>query len=186
MLLQDLLPVLGALDPDGGSCDFSWVFHFDRGQIGGVEVAGLNMGFLGNLPGNVLDGNVRLLVVVDDAATDGEQEALLAAFTGSRAGRWRTWPGWSAKWWPSNGRRSSSMSTRALARSGSAVISRARYKVSGRATGTRRAGRRRVSPVLGTPAYPGSAVRFQVTAAQQGFEFSAGSSTQSEFRYVAA
>jgi hypothetical protein len=49
--LQNLLPVLGP-DPDGGSCDFNWVFHFDRGQIGGVEVAGLNLGFLGNLPGN--------------------------------------------------------------------------------------------------------------------------------------
>lgn len=49
-------------------------------------MAGLNMAFLGNLPGNVMEGNVRLLVIVDDKATDAQQESLLAAFTGKEGG----------------------------------------------------------------------------------------------------
>ena len=71
-------------------------------------------------------------------ATSAQQEALLAAFTGKAGGPLATWPGWSARWWPSIGRRSSSTSTRALAPSGSAAAGRARCKVSDPATGTRR------------------------------------------------
>jgi len=180
-------PCWGALDPDGGSCDFSWVFHFDRGQIGGVEVTGLNMGFLGNLPGNVLDGNVRLLVVVDDAATDAQQEALLAAFTGKQGGPLADLAGLVGE----------VVAVERAAIEFDVNEGSGTFRVGGHFEGEvqgQRSGNGNptklvdaaVSPVLGTPAYPGSAVRFQVTAAQQGFGFSAGSSTQSEFRYVAA
>jgi hypothetical protein len=180
-------PCWGALDPDGGSCDFSWVFHFDRGQIGGVEVAGLNMGFLGNLPGNPLDGNVRLLVVVDDDATDAQQEALLAAFTGKEGGPLADLAGLVGE-------------VVAVERApiefdvneGSGtfrVAGRWQGEVQGQRSGNGNPTKfvdTALSPVLGTPAYPGSPVRFQVTAAEHGYDFPGRSATQTEFHYVAA
>jgi hypothetical protein len=73
-------------DPDGGEC-FSVVgYHFDTGQIRGVDVSGLSMLTVNHIPGNVLAGNWEVVVLVDDRATDDQREAILAAFTGELGG----------------------------------------------------------------------------------------------------
>ncbi len=79
-------PCFFGRDPDGGSCAFTWVFDFDRGTIDGQDVSGLRMGFLGAFDGNPLDGAISLIAYVDDRASDGQQAALLAAFTGELGG----------------------------------------------------------------------------------------------------
>ncbi|MBW0114456.1 DUF1326 domain-containing protein [Pseudonocardia abyssalis] len=180
-------PCWGALDPDGGSCDFSWIFHIDRGHINGVEVAGLNMGFLGQLPGNPMAGNVRLLVVVDAAASEAQHKALLDAFTGQAGGPLADLAGLVGE-------------VVAVERApiefdvheGSGT-----FRVGGRWEGEVQGQRASngnptklvdaaLSPVLGTPAYPGHAVRFQVTAAEHGYDFPGRSATQTEFHHVVA
>jgi hypothetical protein len=73
-------------DPDQGTCDAVIAYHFDKGTISGVDVSGLSLVGVAHIPGNVLEGNWRELVFVDDKATDEQTEAILAAFTGKLGG----------------------------------------------------------------------------------------------------
>ena len=73
-------------DPDGGACDGIVGYHVDRGTIDGVDVSGRSFVLLAHIPGNVLKGNWRAVVYVDDKATSQQQEALLNAFTGKLGG----------------------------------------------------------------------------------------------------
>nr|WP_273841900.1 DUF1326 domain-containing protein [Rubrobacter calidifluminis] len=73
-------------DPDNGTCDSVLAYHFDKGTIDGVDVSGRTFAALAYLPGNVLDGNWRVVAFVDDEATDEQQEALLNVFTGRLGG----------------------------------------------------------------------------------------------------
>jgi hypothetical protein len=62
----------------------SW--HFDSGTVDGVDVSGLTLCALAHIPGNVLAGNWRAVVFVDDKASEEQQEALLNVFTGKLGG----------------------------------------------------------------------------------------------------
>lgn len=79
-------PCFAARDPDGGACAFSWVIDLERGRVGETDVGGLRLGFLGSFEGNPLEAQVRMAVYVDDRASDEQEEALLAAFTGQLGG----------------------------------------------------------------------------------------------------
>jgi len=73
-------------DPDGGVCDGIVGYHVDRGTVDGVDVSGRSFVLLAHIPGNVLKGNWRAVVYVDDKATPQQKEALLNAFTGKLGG----------------------------------------------------------------------------------------------------
>lgn len=73
-------------DPDGGTCDAVVAYHVDRGTINGVDVSGRTLAILDYLPGNVLEGNWRAVLYVDEEATSEQQEALLNVFTGKLGG----------------------------------------------------------------------------------------------------
>ena len=73
-------------DPDGGTCSSVVAYHFDSGAIGGVDVSGLTLANVVFIPGNVLAGNWKAVVYVDDRCTQEQQDALLAVFTGSLGG----------------------------------------------------------------------------------------------------
>ena len=73
-------------DPDGGTCDGVIAWHIDRGTIDGADVSGLTLGLLAHIPGNVLKGNWRAVVYVDDKATSQQEEALLNVWTGKLGG----------------------------------------------------------------------------------------------------
>ncbi|HKF37908.1 MAG TPA: DUF1326 domain-containing protein [Ktedonobacteraceae bacterium] len=81
-----LCPCWVGADPDGGTCDSALGWHIDRGTIQGVDVSGLTIALSVHIPGNVLKGNWRALVYVDEQATSAQQDALLAAFTGKLGG----------------------------------------------------------------------------------------------------
>jgi hypothetical protein len=51
-----------------------------------VDVAGLTYAILLHLPGNVLQGNWRVVLYIDDKATNAQHEALLKALTGKLGG----------------------------------------------------------------------------------------------------
>jgi hypothetical protein len=180
---KTLCPCWVGVDPDGGKCDFEWIFHFDRGQINGVDVAGINMGFHGHLPGNIFDGNVRLAVIVDDRASEAQQEALLAAFTGKVGGPLADLAGLVGEVTgvdrapiefdvnKGSGR----------FRAGDAFEGEVEgYRsLNGTPTTLNDAA---VAPVLGSPAYPAKVLRYQMF----GKEVTPGGATQSEFHYVTA
>jgi hypothetical protein len=73
-------------DPDGGACDGLIAYHYDRGQIDGVDVAGLTLALAVHIPGNVLKGNWKAVVFVDARATPQQKQAILAAHTGKLGG----------------------------------------------------------------------------------------------------
>lgn len=73
-------------DPDPGTCDAITTYHVERGAINGIDVSGRTLSFLVHIPGNVLAGNWKVGIVVDDASTQEQMDSLLAAFGGKLGG----------------------------------------------------------------------------------------------------
>ncbi len=73
-------------DPDNGTCDSALAYHFDRGNIDGVDVSGLTLALAVHIPGNVLKGNWKAIVFVDQKATPQQEAALLSVYSGKQGG----------------------------------------------------------------------------------------------------
>jgi hypothetical protein len=73
-------------DPDNGTCDTVVAYHIDKGTIDGTDVSGLSLALAAFLPGNILQGDWRVAVFIDDKATPQQQEALLNVWTGKLGG----------------------------------------------------------------------------------------------------
>lgn len=73
-------------DPDQGTCDSVVAYHFDSGNIRGVDVGGLTLVTVVHIPGNILAGNLRQALYLDDQATEEQADAILDAFTGKLGG----------------------------------------------------------------------------------------------------
>ena len=74
-------------DPDhNGTCQAIVGWHIDRGAIDGVDVSDLTLAALVHIPGNILKGNWRAAIVMDDRATPSQQDAILAVWTGQKGG----------------------------------------------------------------------------------------------------
>jgi hypothetical protein len=73
-------------DPDGGTCQSIMAYHLDSGTINGVDVSGLTLATVVFIPGNVLAGNWKQAVFVDDRATTEQEQAMLEAFSGALGG----------------------------------------------------------------------------------------------------
>ena len=56
-------------------------WKFDKGEIGGLDVSGLTIAAIVNIPGNVLDGNWKAAIYVDDKATDEQNDAILSVWS---------------------------------------------------------------------------------------------------------
>jgi hypothetical protein len=81
-----LCPCWVGEDPDGGTCDSSLAYHIDKGEIDGVDVAGLTWVNMVHIPGNVLHGNWRVINYVDAGASDAQFAALVSLFHGKLGG----------------------------------------------------------------------------------------------------
>ena len=81
-----LCPCWVGEDPDNGDCQSIMAWHFNSGTIDGVDVAGLTFAGVMDIPGNVLAGNWRAMVYMDDKSTPQQEEALLNLFTGKLGG----------------------------------------------------------------------------------------------------
>jgi hypothetical protein len=73
-------------DPDEGYCDSVEGYHIDKGTVDGVDVSGLTMGVLSHIPGNILAGNHRVVLFIDDKATPEQEKALTTVWTGKLGG----------------------------------------------------------------------------------------------------
>ena len=73
-------------DPDNGTCDTVVAWHVDRGEIDGVDVSGRTLALLAHVPGNILAGNWKAAVFVDDKASDAQMQALGDVWTGKKGG----------------------------------------------------------------------------------------------------
>ena len=70
-------------DPDNGFCQSVVAYNLKTGTINGVDVSGLTLIGVVHIPGNILEGNWKQAVLVDDRATDEQMDALLQCFGGS-------------------------------------------------------------------------------------------------------
>jgi hypothetical protein len=73
-------------DPDGGECQAIVGYHFDRGVIDGVDVSGLDLVNIALIPGNILEGNWKIVSYVDERATDEQFRVLGDAYFGKLGG----------------------------------------------------------------------------------------------------
>jgi hypothetical protein len=73
-------------DPDNGTCSSVVAYHFDKGTIRGVDVSGLTLANVVFIPGNVLAGNWKAVMFVDERASDEQLDALVSAFSGKLGG----------------------------------------------------------------------------------------------------
>ena len=73
-------------DPDFGTCDTIVAWHFDKGTIDGVDVAGSTIALIAHVPGNILQGNWRAAVYISDKTSPAQEEAILNVYTGKRGG----------------------------------------------------------------------------------------------------
>ena len=81
-----LCPCWVGEDPDGGTCDGVLAWHVDNGTIGNVDVSGRTLVILTHIPGNILEGNWKVVVYVDDEGSEEQQQALLDVWTGKLGG----------------------------------------------------------------------------------------------------
>jgi len=73
-------------DADNGTCDAIVAYHVEKGNVEGTDVSGLTLALMVYIPGNILQGNWKAAVFVDDRATAAQEEALLNVWTGKLGG----------------------------------------------------------------------------------------------------
>lgn len=74
-------------NPDGGACSAFLGYHFDKGEINGIDVSGLSLVMVCQIPGNVLTPKSwKVLVLMDDKATNEQAQAIADAYTGKLGG----------------------------------------------------------------------------------------------------
>jgi hypothetical protein len=81
-----LCPCWVGEDPDFGTCDGVLAWHYDKGTVNGVDVSGRTFVILTHIPGNILQGNWRIVAYVDEGATDEQRNVLLDMWTGKLGG----------------------------------------------------------------------------------------------------
>src|SRR2546430_10411024 len=75
-----------ALGADYDYCRFALVFHVDSGEVEGVDVSDVTVLAVGESGKVMSEGNWRLGVLMDDAASDEQAEKLGAVFGGQLGG----------------------------------------------------------------------------------------------------
>lgn len=81
-----LCPCWVGEDADNGTCEAIVAYRVAKGTINGLGVGGLNLAIMVHIPGNILQGNWKVAVFVDERATKEQEEALLSVWTGKLGG----------------------------------------------------------------------------------------------------
>ena len=81
-----LCPCWVGEDPDNPTCDSIFAYHIDRGSVNGTDVTGRTVALFVHIPGNVLKGNWKVALFVDDGASGQQQNALVDVWSGKLGG----------------------------------------------------------------------------------------------------
>lgn len=81
-----LCPCWVGEDPDNPTCDGLFAYHFEKGSINGTDVTGRTLAFIGDIPGNVLKGNWKIALFIDDKASEAQYQALVDLWSGKLGG----------------------------------------------------------------------------------------------------
>jgi len=75
-----------SLPADSERCTVVLAFHIDEGNVDGVDISGLNAAVLADSPQLMTDGNWKLGMFMDAAASKEQAEALGGVFSGALGG----------------------------------------------------------------------------------------------------
>ena len=67
-------------------CNVVLVFNVKEGEVDGTDVSGLTVAAVADTPKVMTDGNWRLGVIIDEAASDEQAEKLGSVFSGALGG----------------------------------------------------------------------------------------------------
>jgi hypothetical protein len=81
-----ICPCWAAHDPDGGRCQGAMAYRVDSGTVDDVDVSGLTIAMMADIPGNVTAGNWKVQLFVDDKASKEQEDRLLQVFSGKAGG----------------------------------------------------------------------------------------------------
>ncbi len=81
-----LCPCWVGEDPDNPTCDSIMAYHVDSGSVNGTDLSGRTLALITDIPGNVMKGNWKAAVFVDDGANDEQQQAMVDVWTGKLGG----------------------------------------------------------------------------------------------------
>jgi hypothetical protein len=73
-------------DPDNRTCDTIIAWRIDKGTVDGVDVGGNTIATVAHVPGNILQGNWRAAIFVDENASKEQEDALLKVYSGKAGG----------------------------------------------------------------------------------------------------
>jgi len=73
-------------DPHGGVCDSFIAYRIDKGTIDGVDVSGIPLVMVAQIPGNVLKGNFKVVFYISNKAKAAQKKVILDAWTGKLGG----------------------------------------------------------------------------------------------------
>ncbi len=74
-------------DPDYGTCKTIIAWRFDKGStVNDIDVSGRTIALLAFVPGNILEGNWKAAVYLDDKVTPMQEQAILSVYTGKLGG----------------------------------------------------------------------------------------------------
>jgi hypothetical protein len=73
-------------DPDNGTCDTIIAWRIDKGVVDGVDVGGNTVAAVAHVPGNILEGNWRAAIFIDEQASPEQEAALLQVYSGQAGG----------------------------------------------------------------------------------------------------
>ena len=74
---------------DAERCRLVLVFHIDSGEVEGVDVSGLTVAVLVDAPQIMADGNWRVGMLMDAAASQEQADMLGESSPGNLGGQWR-------------------------------------------------------------------------------------------------
>ncbi len=81
---------LGRAKPTEGHCYTWFAFRFDEGRAGAVDLGGLNLALMIEIPGRMAEGNYALGLFLDERASEVQRASFERIFTGRAGGP----PGW--------------------------------------------------------------------------------------------
>ncbi|MBU2713818.1 DUF1326 domain-containing protein [Zooshikella harenae] len=81
-----LCPCWVGEDPDGDTCNTIIAWHIDQGAVNGLDVSGLTVAVTAHIPGNIMEGNWRVVMYVDDQSSEQQADALLSVYKGELGG----------------------------------------------------------------------------------------------------
>ena len=84
-------------DPDFKTCDTIVAWHFDKGTVDGVDVAGCTLAMIAHVPGNILQGNWTAAVYLNDSVSTNRSRRCWASTPARKAGLLQSSPNSSAR-----------------------------------------------------------------------------------------